>query len=57
MTGPHGAADDHVDTHGHADHAHGGEMLGPIDIRSWGRAVLGILLGFVVAIAFLQALA
>jgi hypothetical protein len=57
MVGPHGAADDHGDTHGHDDHAHGGETLGPLDVRMWGMAVLGILLGFIVAIAFLQALA
>ena len=57
MVGPHGGADDHGDTHGHDDHAHAGEALGPIDVRTWAMAVLGILLGFVVAIAFLQALA
>ncbi len=57
MVGPHGAADDHGDTHGHDDHAHGGATLGRVDVPMWGMAVLGILLGFIVAIAFLQALA
>ena len=57
MTGPHGAADDHGDAHGHDDHAHGGEGLGPIDRMAWGMAALGIVLGLVVAIALLQALA
>ena len=56
MVGPHGAAEDHGDTDGHDDHAHGGAALGPLDVRTWGMAVLGILLGFIVAIAFLQAL-
>ena len=57
MVGPHGAPDDHGDEHGHDDHGgHGGEALGPLDVRAWGMAALGILLGLLVAIAFLQAL-
>lgn len=55
MVGPHGAADDHGDDHGHDDHAHGGAALGPLDVRAWGAAVLGIALGLVVMVAFLQA--
>lgn len=56
MVGPHGATDDHGDAHGHDDHGgHDAAALGPLDVRTWGMAVLGILLGFVVAIAFLQA--
>jgi hypothetical protein len=55
MIGPHGAADDHGDTHGHDDHAHGGTDLGPIDVMAWGFGTLGILLGLVIAIAFLAA--
>jgi hypothetical protein len=55
MVGPHGAVDDHGEDHGHDDHAHGGEALGPFDIPAWSMAVLGILLGLVVAIALLQA--
>jgi len=55
MVGPHGAADDHGDTHGHDDHAHGGAGLGPIDVMAWGMGALGILLGLVIAVAFLAA--
>jgi hypothetical protein len=55
MVGPHGAADDHGDSHGHDDHAHGGEALGPVDVQAWGAAILGILLGLVIMIAFFQA--
>ena len=55
MVGPHGSASDHGGTHGHDDHAHGGETLGPFDVRAWGAAILGIALGLVVVIAFLQA--
>ena len=29
--------------------------LGPIDVMAWGAAVLGIALGLVVLVAFLQA--
>jgi hypothetical protein len=55
MVGPHGTADDHGDTHGHDDHAHGGMEFGPIDVLAWGMGALGILLGFVVAAAFVAA--
>jgi hypothetical protein len=55
MVGPHGEAGDHGTDHGHDDHAHAGAALGPVDIQTWSMAVLGILLGLVVAIAFLQA--
>ena len=53
--GPHGAADDHGDTHGHDDHAHGSEALGPLDMQAWGAAILGVALGLVVMIALVQA--
>jgi hypothetical protein len=53
--GPHGAADDHGDTHGHDDHAHAAEALGPVDRWAWGAAILGIVLGLVVMVAFIQA--
>jgi hypothetical protein len=53
--GPHGAADDHGDSHGHDDHAHGGKALGPVDVQAWGAAILGIVLGLVIMIAFFQA--
>ena len=60
MVGPHGAADDHGDGHGHDDHAqasegHGTEALGPFDLRAWGAAGLGIVLGLVVMLAFIRA--
>jgi hypothetical protein len=55
MVGPHGADDDHGVDHGHDDHAHGGDALGPFDVQAWSMAVLGILLGLAVAIAFMQA--
>lgn len=53
--GPHGAADDHGDTHGHDDHAHPADAIGPVDVRAWGAAILGIALGLVVMLAFIQA--
>lgn len=55
MVGPHGAADDHGDDHGHDDHAHDGEALGPLDRGAWAAAALGIVLGLAVMIAFIQA--
>jgi hypothetical protein len=53
--GPHGAADDHGDTHGHDDHTHASEALGPVNMRAWGAAILGLALGLVVMIALIQA--
>lgn len=45
----HGTAD-HGEEHGHDDHAHGGEALGPVDARAWGALILGAALGLVVAV-------
>ena len=56
MVGPHGTADGHGADHGHDDHGNGSEALGPIDRMAWGMAALGILLGLVVVVAFMQAL-
>src|SRR5262245_41275133 len=56
MVRPHGSTDDHGGDHGHDDHGHGGEALGPINTMAWGMAALGILLGLVVVVAFMQAL-
>jgi hypothetical protein len=55
MVGPHGAADDHGGDHGHDDHGHAAEALGPVDTLAWGLAALGIVLGLVVAFAFVAA--
>jgi hypothetical protein len=43
---------DHGDEHGHDDHAHAEEALGPIDRMAWGAGALGVLLGLAVAFAF-----
>jgi hypothetical protein len=51
----HHAVDDHGDDHGHDDHAHGEEPLGPIDLRAWGAALLGVVLGLVTAAGFVIA--
>jgi hypothetical protein len=46
---PHGPAD-HGEDHGHDDHAHASEALGPIDVERWGAFVAGTGLGLVVAL-------
>jgi hypothetical protein len=51
----HHATDDHGDEHGHDDHAHAEEALGPIDRPAWGAGLLGVLLGLAVAAAFVLA--
>lgn len=53
--GPHGASDDHGETHGHDDHAHDTETLGPVNVLAWAAAIGGIALGLVVMLAFVQA--
>ncbi len=42
-------ADDHGETHGHDDHAHGTMALGPVDVLAWGALALGLGLGLLVA--------
>ncbi|HXG26561.1 MAG TPA: hypothetical protein VNL94_06895 [Candidatus Binatia bacterium] len=55
MVGEHGQPTDQGDGHGHDDHAHGAEALGPIDVPAWGAAILGIVLGLIVVGALLLA--
>lgn len=50
LIGPHGSGD-HGEEHGHDDHAHAVEPLGPIDVVAWTYAALGVVLGLVVAAA------
>ena len=49
---PHG-----LDGHGHDDHAHAGEELGPPDLRIWGAFLVGIMLGLVPAFGIALAIA
>jgi hypothetical protein len=51
MVGPHGSTEDHGADHGHDDHAHPAEDLGPVDLPAWGAGLLGVLLGVVVVVA------
>ncbi len=48
VEGPHGSTDDHGDGHGHDDHAHAEETLGPIDWTMWGVGILGVVLALAV---------
>jgi hypothetical protein len=55
MVGAHGSTDDHGGTHGHDDHAHASEKLGPLDPAAWGAALLGIVLGVGIVVALVVA--
>lgn len=55
VAGPHASASDHGGDHGHDDHAHGGEALGPIDWRMWGVGVLGVIVALVVTAGLVAA--
>lgn len=59
-TDPHHQPDGHGGDQGNQDNAHGGAhdapALGPIDRMAWGSAIVGIALGLVVFLAFIQAL-
>ena len=46
---------DHGEDHGHDDHAHGEEALGPIDVAAWGAGVLGVAVGLVITACFVIA--
>ena len=49
--------DDHGDTDGHDDHAHGGETLGPIDVQAWGAFAIGVGAGLLVVLCLVVSLA
>ncbi len=48
----HHQTDDHGEDHGHDDHAHGLEELGPIDVASWGAGIAGVAIAIVIAVCF-----
>lgn len=48
VAGAHGSTADHGDGHGHDDHAHAGEALGPIDWTMWAIGVAGVLVALIV---------
>jgi hypothetical protein len=48
----HHLADDHGEDHGHDDHAHAEEPLGPIDLAAWGAVVLGVAIALAIAACF-----
>ena len=53
----HHTTDDHGEDHGHDDHAHEEEPLGPIDVRAWGAGILGMVLGLAMTACFVLATA
>lgn len=48
VDGVHGSTADHGDGHGHDDHGHPTQALGPIDWPMWGVGVLGVVVGLIV---------
>lgn len=50
--GPVHGAVDHGGEHGHDDHAHAGEVLGPVDTWAWGAGLLGIAVAAVTVVCF-----
>lgn len=55
VVGPHGSASDHGDDHGHDDHAHAGDALGPVDWTMWGVGVLGVIVALIVTAGLVAA--
>ena len=55
VEGSHGSATDHGGDHGHDDHAHTGEALGPIDWPMWGVGVLGVIVALIVTAGLVAA--
>ncbi len=49
------AAHAHDAGHGHDDHGHAADQLGPIDWRMWGAGVLSVIAAIAVLIAFVSA--
>lgn len=48
VEGPHGSSADHGEDHGHGDHAHGSEALGPIDWTMWAVGAAGVAVALIV---------
>jgi hypothetical protein len=48
VAGVHGSTSDHGDGHGHDDHAHPSDALGPIDWTMWRAGVVGVIMGLIV---------
>jgi len=55
VSADHQPATDHDDAHGHDDHGHADEALGPIDVAAWGAGILGVGIAAVMAICFAMA--
>ena len=51
----HHQPDDHGDDHGHDDHAHAEEALGPIDPMAWGAGIVGVAVAVLIAACFAMA--
>jgi hypothetical protein len=51
----HHALDDHGEDHGHDDHAHAEDALGPVDRAAWSAGILGVAIGIVIAFCFVLA--
>ncbi len=47
VAGVHGSTADHGDGHGHDDHGHQDQSLGPIDWAMWGVGALGVIIGLI----------
>jgi len=53
--GAHGATAAHDAGHGHDDHGHAADTLGPIDWTMWAVGLLGVLAAAVIVVAFVIA--
>jgi ABC-type Zn2+ transport system substrate-binding protein/surface adhesin len=51
----HHLTDDHGEDHGHDDHAHGEESLGPIDVVAWLAGLLGVAIALLIVFGFVLA--
>ena len=51
----HHATDDQGGDHGHDDHGHPEEALGPIDLAAWGAGAVGVVLGLAMTACFILA--
>ena len=55
VAGAHGSTAYHGDGHGHDDHGHGGDTLGPADWTMWTVGVVGVVIAILVTAAFFLA--
>jgi hypothetical protein len=53
--GPHQSMADHGADHGHDDHGHADEAVGPINVQAWAAGIGGLAIGLAIVVVMARA--